>query len=85
MSKKKDVVININPFGMGIRTHSAGFVLTFRSSMKKRDGSDDYLRRKIVHVHFEYWWLKVIIRELWKAIQFKRDELNELENGMKEK
>lgn len=74
---KKDVVININPFHCEIKTHRVGFSLWFYGNV-----GDDYRRRKIVKVHFDDWWCKYIAGMLWKLIQRRRIDIDELEQGM---
>lgn len=78
-NKKKDVVINVNPFHCEIYFNNKGFTLEFWDKV-----GDDYSRRKKVRLHFDDWWLKVIARMLWKVISRRKEEVAELENGMKE-
>jgi len=77
--KKKDTVINIKPFEAKVFIHSKGFTLNFVAKI-----GDDYSRKKIVKIHFDDWWLKVIAKLLWSVIKQRRSDLLKLEIGMSE-
>ena len=40
--------------------------------------------KKIVKIHFDDWWLKVIAKLLWSVIKQRRSDLLKLEIGMSE-
>lgn len=68
--KKKDVVINIEPFHAEVKTYRDGrFELWFYSRVR-----NDHTRKKIVKIKFKGWWLNFVASMLWK-VQKKSQEV----------
>lgn len=63
MAKKKDTVINIRPFHAELKNvRLESFEIWFYDRV-----GDDYQRRKIVKVHFRFYWLRFLSSMLWKV------------------
>jgi len=73
--KKKDLVINIDPFHAKIRTHEKGFTWSFFAPI---NGQFD--RKKIINIKFERWWLVYLSNDLKKVIESEKTELDRLVN-----
>lgn len=79
MKKKRDVVININPFHSEIKVHGDNsFTLTFFDKV-----GDDYTRKKVVNIHFKGWWLSFLAGSLWKVIEYRKSKLKDDEKALR--
>lgn len=71
--KKKDTVINLEPFHTVIRRYEGGFEWQFWDNI-----GDDYSRKKIVKLKFERWWLSYLARDIAKVLAEEESELKRL-------
>ena len=76
---KRDTVINIRPFDIQFNRSQHGFIIVFLAPIK-----DDYTHRKVVKVHLERWWIKIIANGVWKIINNEQLAIDELKDKMKE-
>lgn len=70
--KKRDITINVKPFGAEIRRYEGGFIWTFRSIM------GDSGRRKIINVRFDRWWISHLAKDLKNVLNEEKIELKRL-------
>lgn len=71
MKKKRDVVININPYTCELNISSKGFILEFRSFI-----GTDYSQKKIVRIHFSFYWVRVLGHKLWQVIRYQENDID---------
>ena len=76
---KDQHVMNFKPYDAELVSSRNGFILQFDAPI-----GDNYSRRYKIRLHFDDWWLKYIARLLWRVIQKRRKELENLEEGMQE-
>ena len=73
MKKKRDVVININPFHAELQNvNGNSFEIWFFDKV-----GDDYSRKKIVKIHFQSYWLRFLAEKLWKVQRETQRQANE--------
>lgn len=70
--------INLHPYHCEQEGTSSGFVL----SMYGRTEGGNTVK---VRLHFDFWWVGFLARELWKAIAYRRTEVARAESEMEKK
>ena len=70
-----DKTMNLRPFHCEQEATAAGFVLVVFAAT---EGG----KRVKVRLHFDFWWVRFLARELWKAIQRRQQEVSEAEKAM---
>lgn len=80
-NKKKDIVINIEPFHAEIRRFEGGFEWVFEADIK-----GDNARRKKIKIKCDRWWLSYLANDLKKVLDEEQVELERLKQlcGFKE-
>jgi hypothetical protein len=70
-----DKTINLKPYHVEWKPEAEGFLLEFGC---ETEGD----KRITVKLHFRFWWIGFLARELWKAIAYRERETAEAKKAM---
>ena len=70
-----DKTINLHPYHCEFKPDGDGFVLEFLCGTNCE-------RRIKARIHFRFWWVGFLARELWKAIRTREQEVESAKKAM---